>query len=226
MEVTPPTTVMPPIAGAAAGMSAESANKPAKIASDFETFLSLLTAQLSNQDPLEPMKSEEFAAQLATFSMVEQQTYSNQLLETMLSQTGSDSFASMSAWVDREVKAQMPARYTGAPITVDPDVPVAGNRHELVVTNVNGQIVDRVSIGETGDQLSWTGLYRDGTQAPAGLYSFAVESFDKGHLVASAPAATYATVTEVRQTRDGPVLAFDGGVTVAASDVTAIRLPS
>lgn len=225
MQLTPPTAVMPPIAGAPAGTNAESSNKPAKIASDFETFLSLLTAQLSNQDPLDPMKSEEFAAQLATFSMVEQQTYSNQLLESMLSQAGSDSFATMSAWVDREVKAQMPARYIGAPITVDPDAPVAGNRHELVVTDANGQVVDRVSIGETGDQLSWTGFYRDGTQAPAGLYSFSVESFDSGQLVASAPAATYATVTEVRQTRDGPVLAFDGGVTITASDVTAIRRP-
>lgn len=221
MELTPPTAVTPPTAGT----TAESPGKPAKITSDFETFLSLLTTQLSNQDPLDPMKSEEFAAQLATFSMVEQQTYSNQLLETMLSQAGSDSFANLSVWVDREVRAQMPVRYDGAPITVDPDPPVAGTRHELVVKNASGLIVDRVPIGETGNQVRWTGLYRDGSQAPAGVYSFAVESFDKGELVASAPAATYAAVTEVRQTRDGPVLAFDGGVTVTAADVTAIRRP-
>lgn len=221
MELTPATAVTP----ATAAKAAESPSEPAKIASDFETFLTLLTAQLSNQDPLDPMKSEEFAAQLATFSMVEQQTYSNELLETMLSQSGADAFASMSAWVDREVKAQMPVSYAGAPITVAPDAPVAGTRHELVVTDTSGGVVDRIAIGETGDQVIWTGLYRDGTQAPAGVYSFSVESFEKGELVASAPAATYAAVTEVRQTRDGPVLAFDGGVTVAASDVSAIRRP-
>ncbi|MEP0702358.1 MAG: flagellar hook capping FlgD N-terminal domain-containing protein, partial [Lentilitoribacter sp.] len=43
------------------------------LASDFETFLKMLTAQARYQDPLEPIDSSEYAAQLAQFSMVEQQ---------------------------------------------------------------------------------------------------------------------------------------------------------
>ena len=40
---------------------------------DFETFLKMLTTQIRNQDPLNPMEGSEFAVQLATFSGVEQQ---------------------------------------------------------------------------------------------------------------------------------------------------------
>ena len=48
-----------------------------KIEANFDTFLSLLTAQLRNQDPLEPVNSTDFVAQLAQFSAVEQQVQSN-----------------------------------------------------------------------------------------------------------------------------------------------------
>ena len=51
--------------------------------SDFTTFLKLLTAQLRNQDPLKPLDSTEFVAQLATFSSVEQQVKTNDTLATI-----------------------------------------------------------------------------------------------------------------------------------------------
>ena len=44
---------------------------------DFQTFLTMLTAQLKNQDPLSPMESTDFAIQLATFAGVEQQALGN-----------------------------------------------------------------------------------------------------------------------------------------------------
>jgi len=56
-----------------------------KLADDFDTFLTLLTAQLQNQDPLEPMKSEQFTDQLVQFSGVEQQIATNDNLETLTS---------------------------------------------------------------------------------------------------------------------------------------------
>ena len=43
------------------------------LTSDFETFLKMLTTQARYQDPLEPLDSQEYASQLAQFSMVEQQ---------------------------------------------------------------------------------------------------------------------------------------------------------
>ena len=53
---------------------------PNVISSDFETFLKMLTVQMENQDPLNPTDSSEYAMQLATFSGVEQQVLTNDLL--------------------------------------------------------------------------------------------------------------------------------------------------
>ncbi len=50
---------------------------------DFQTFLKLLTAQMRNQDPLEPLDATQFVAQLASFSSVEQQIETNAKLDIM-----------------------------------------------------------------------------------------------------------------------------------------------
>ena len=56
---------------------------------DFETFVKMLTTQLKNQDPLDPMDSANFASQLAAFSSVEQQVLTNNHLETIQTHLGS-----------------------------------------------------------------------------------------------------------------------------------------
>lgn len=65
-----------------------------KASMDYDTFLQLLITQMRNQDPLQPMDSSEYVAQLATFSNVEQSILTNNKLDallsaTMLSQAGS-----------------------------------------------------------------------------------------------------------------------------------------
>jgi flagellar basal-body rod modification protein FlgD len=68
---TAPATPAPPAAPAPPGRA---------ISSDFNTFLRMLTVQMQNQDPLDPIDSADFAVQLATFSGVEQQVRTNELL--------------------------------------------------------------------------------------------------------------------------------------------------
>ena len=55
----------------------------AEVSSDFETFLKMLTVQMQNQDPLNPVDSSDYAIQLATFSGVEQQVKTNDLLASL-----------------------------------------------------------------------------------------------------------------------------------------------
>src|SRR6187200_46839 len=65
--------------------SASGATKSqSQLAANFDTFLVLLTAQLKNQDPLEPMDSNQFTQQLVQFSQVEQQINSNKNLESLI----------------------------------------------------------------------------------------------------------------------------------------------
>lgn len=64
--------------------SAPSAITASQTTEEFSQFLELLVAQVENQDPLEPLDSTAFVEQLATFSSLEQQVQTNDLLSSIL----------------------------------------------------------------------------------------------------------------------------------------------
>ena len=78
-------------AAAAAGTTtaAKSAIGRDRLADSYETFMNLLTAQIKNQDPLSPMDSTQFTQQLVQMTGVEQQLLTNDLLEKLVTNTGS-----------------------------------------------------------------------------------------------------------------------------------------
>lgn len=193
------------------------------ISSDFETFLRLLTTQISNQDPMDPMKAEEFAVQLATFSSVEQQVKTNELL-TQMTTAGGD-FAAYTSWIGREVKAATALRFDGTTMQLSPEPATRGDIHQLVVRSESGNEIDRITVDGTGAPVEWTGLTAAGA-APFGHYSFEVESFANGELVGTEQVAGYARVTEVQRATDGVTLVLEGGKKMAASDITAVRDPA
>lgn len=192
------------------------------ISSDFQTFLKLLTTQISNQDPMDPMKAEEFAVQLATFSSVEQQVKTNDLLTRMTS-TGGE-FAAYTSWIGREVKATAALKFNGSTVELAPEPATRGEIHQLVVRAESGAEVDRMTINGTGAPVRWAGLTAAGP-APFGLYSFEVESFTNGQIVGIEPVAGYARVTEVQRTAEGATLVLEGGGKIAAADIAAVRDP-
>ena len=75
------------------------------LASNFETFLSLLTAQLKNQDPLSPVDSNEFTAQLTQMAGVEQQLMTNSLLTSLLQGQESGGMAQAAGYIGRDATA-------------------------------------------------------------------------------------------------------------------------
>jgi flagellar basal-body rod modification protein FlgD len=195
----------------------------AAISSDFDTFLKMLTAQITNQDPLNPINSEQFAVQLATFSGVEQQVRTNQLLESMISGLGQGDFGQMAAWVGMEARATMPTMYEGEPLSVTPPYPAAGNRHELVALDANGNEIWRGRYFPGTGNVTWDGIRTDGTTAPDGIYGFQLESFEDDRLVATGAAQTYGQVQEVRMDWGGTIIVFAGGVERYADEISALR---
>jgi len=113
------------------------------ISSDFETFLKMLTAQMENQDPLDPMDSADYATQLATFSGVEQQVLTNDLLQVLSGQFAVSGMAQMASWVGKEARAPVAGYFDGAPITVAPNPASIADRVELVVRDADGTEVQR-----------------------------------------------------------------------------------
>lgn len=77
----------------------------AMLASNFETFLSLLTAQLKNQDPLSPVDSNQFTAQLTQMAGVEQQLLTNTLLNSLLQAQQGDGLTGAAQYIGKDATA-------------------------------------------------------------------------------------------------------------------------
>ena len=196
------------------------------LTSDFETFLKMLTAQARYQDPLDPIDSTEYAAQLAQFSMVEQQVLTNDRLSAL--SAGFDAFnaASLASWIGLEAQAVVPGYFSGAPVTVAPVIEKAADAAVLVITDADGRLVQRLPIATAGDPLDWMGLDENGTAFPPGPYIFEVESWQNGELLSTSQASVFASVAEARIDAGKVTLVMNGGSVVASSDVTALRKPS
>ena len=213
---------------AAAGFSRATAPTTSKtdVSGDFETFLSLLTAQLRNQDPLKPVESTEFVAQLASFSAVEQQVQSNTKLEGILEALASGATGGLSQWIGQEVRNPGSATYENAPLDVLYLSHTDADRVELIVYDENDNIVARQDVSKDASNVQWSGILANGTRATEGAhYRFETNSLREGKVIANAPALVFSTVQEVRKFDGQPVLYFADGTQMYAADVEAIRTP-
>ncbi|QDI77465.1 MULTISPECIES: flagellar hook capping FlgD N-terminal domain-containing protein [Leisingera] len=200
--------------------------KTSGLTSDFETFVKMLTAQATNQDPLEPLDSTEYAAQLAQFSMVEQQTKSNTLLEGLQSQLGLANMAALSGWVGMEARGVAPGYFDGSSeITIAPNPAAAADSVTLVVQDTKGSEVQRVTLPVSAEPYQWTGLDEDGNPLEAGEYKFVIESRKGDELLLQEYAEIYFKVNETRMQGGDVGLITEGGSVVLASSVSALRDP-
>ncbi|MCX7565798.1 flagellar biosynthesis protein FlgD [Sulfitobacter sp. F26169L] len=196
----------------------------AVLSSDFETFINMLTTQAKYQDPLEPLDSSEYAAQLAQFSMVEQQVLSNDLLTALANQLGSGTMGQMAGWIGMEGRTTAPVPFDSAPITVLPTPPAGAEEMQLVVFDVQGREVDRGALPVSSDPVVWAGVGPDGRPVPAGLYRFEVEATGaNGITLPTTQAATYARIIEVQNLGAEARVVFAGGAEAPASSITALR---
>lgn len=200
-----------------------STTSSAVINSDFQTFLTMLTVQMQNQDPLNPIESSDYAVQLATFSGVEQQVKTNDLLESLATQMGLMGMSELAGWVGMEARAAAPAWYDGEPVTVAPNPVQGADQTILVAYDSSGQEVLRQTIPVSTDPIEWTGLDASGTPLPSGLYSFELESYNSGSLLSSDQVEVYSRIVEAQGTSSGTVLVLEGGSTIGTADVTALR---
>ena len=203
------------------GTSASSSSSA--ISSDFDTFLKMLTTQLENQDPLNPVESTDFAVQLATFSGVEQQTLTNQLLESMTSQLGLMGMAQLAGWVGMEARVAAPVYYEGQPVTLAPNPASGADTAILIGSDSDGNEVYRQSIPVSADTIEWNGTDNSGATLPEGSYSFTLESYNNGTLLSNDEVEAYTRIVEAQGTSDGTVLVLKGGSRVTTDDITALR---
>lgn len=218
MDVTSATS-------ATASTGTVSTSGTATISSDFNTFLRMLTVQMQNQDPLNPIDSADYAVQLATFSGVEQQVKTNQLLSDMQGKFQQLGMSEMASWIGKEARSAAAVRYDGSAVTLSPNPAVGANRAVLVVKDAQGAVVSREEIPVSAEPYQWLGAGADGNPLPAGSYSIDLESLNGDTVIATTPVEHYARVIEAKGGTGGTTLVLEGGAEVLASDVTALREP-
>lgn len=195
--------------------------------SDYQTFLVMMTTQMQNQDPTDPMSSDELAVQLATFSGVEQQTQTNDLMTQLLAVTNSQAMTQMAAWVGDQARVEAPVYYDGTPVTLSPNPALDATKATLVVTDANGVEVDRRDLPAVSSaDYVWQGTDSSGAPLPTGVYTLTLESYQNDTLLGSTGVEYYATVEEIRSSPSGVTILVPGDIEVPSSYVTALRAPT
>lgn len=197
------------------------------LTADFDTFLQLLTTQLRNQDPLNPLDSSEFVAQLANFSSVEQQTLTNQRLEELISvSSAGTNLAEAANWIGLEVAAPGPALKSGsAPVEFETSGRAAANSAVIVIRDDAGTAIATRPADPKGGIYSWDGQTTEGGEAPDGVYTAEITYFAGDTQLETEIADVFSSVSEVRLESGNPVLLLENGVQIGTDDLSAARTP-
>ncbi len=212
------------IAGKAqSGSFSELTGSKQTIAENFTAFLSLLTTQLKNQSPLEPLDTNQFTQQLVQFTEVEQSLKQNKSLESITAQLATMETSNAVSYIGSNVSA------SGVRTTLEAgraewryNAASAGSA-EISVIDRSGNVVWNETKPVTGgrDSFTWNGQTLDGTTAPEGTYSIQMVGSDREGERIKIETEVLGRVTEVEFAAGGPVLVV-GGTRVPLSSVRTV----
>lgn len=209
----------------AATNAAASATGRTRLAENFDTFLSLLTTQLKNQDPLSPMDSTQFTQQLVQMTGVEQQLLTNDLLEKLVSNTGSGISTAVSL-IGKEVRADSNlSALSGGKAEWVYKLDRAASDVKVEVLDSKGRVVQTLAPtdNKSGEHtFKWDGKTASGSTAADGVYSLRVTAKDSEGSAVPASIVAQGVVTGVQQV-DGQTLVTINGAQVPWEKITLIR---
>nr|HEV8010235.1 flagellar hook capping FlgD N-terminal domain-containing protein [Bradyrhizobium sp.] len=214
-QIVSGTTPLPASTSSSAS-SAASANALAsqQIAGNFQSFLTLLTTQLQNQNPLDPLDTNQFTQQLVEFAGVQQQLNTNDSLATLVSlqQTAQSTQALGFVGKTAVVNGSTAALTTNGTATWELSVPSASNVN-VTIASSTGQAVftGTFSVAAGNNQpFTWNGQSNDGTQLPAGNYTMTATATNSAGASVGVTTAVQGVVTSVDLTQSPPLLTIDG----------------
>jgi len=172
-------------------------------------FLTLLVAQLQNQDPMKPTDPTQFVAQLAQFSTVEQLVQGNTTLTGISQSLSGLALGQYSGLINHTVTAAattVTAPITGTPQNLTFNVSATGiNNVRVQVTNASGTVVNSLPVSGTSGMITFNGLDSNGNQLPAGQYNVALVG------ASTAPATVGQTQSAGTLTSNGKVASVQQG---------------
>jgi flagellar basal-body rod modification protein FlgD len=208
------TVTATPVASTAlsSSSSVSSVTNDQMIASNFTTFLQLLTTQLKNQNPLDPMDTNQFTQQLVQFAQVEQQMKSNDQLASLVS-------------MEKSAQATTALAYVGATVVVDGATTALTSSGATWTFNVSKPSTTTITIkdstGQTAytgsfavnpgnQQFTWDGRGNNGQIWPAGNYTLTATAVDANNQSVAVSTEVQSTVDSVDLTQNPPLLSING----------------
>ncbi|USI73263.1 flagellar hook assembly protein FlgD [Sphingomonas morindae] len=197
---------------APAAQGADTTPPPKSYSPDFNLFLKLLTTQMQNQDPLNPMNTSEYTAQLAQYTQVEQSIQQTASIKALLDKMNADDLVNAAGYIGREVQfgspvsglGDKPARWAFVCKAVPASI-------EAVIKDSQNRIVRTFKVDPSDKgMVSWDGSLADGGKADKGAYSLELRALDDKGQVLDAGVASVGVVEEVATVEGKVVLTVNG----------------
>jgi flagellar basal-body rod modification protein FlgD len=190
-----------------------SSSSGATLAGNFQTFLTLLTTQLQNQNPLDPLDTNQFTQQLVQFASVEQQLKTNDELSSLVSLQQTTQATQALGFVGKTAVVNgKTASLSNSQATWDLNIPANGNL-TVTIANAQGQNVFTgnytVSAGNN-QPFVWNGKGADGTQWQDGQYTLTATATDSSGNSQAVTTQVQGVVSSVDLTQTPPLLTIAG----------------
>jgi flagellar basal-body rod modification protein FlgD len=210
--VTPSITAAQTTPASSSSTSSSGSTDNGTIAGNFQTFLTLLTTQLKNQNPLDPLDTNQFTQQLVQFAQVEQQIKQNQQLETLIS-------------IEKSAQVTTALAYVGQTATVDGQTAALANNKAtwsftspkpatatISIRSASGQTVHSAtfSVSAGTQNFVWDGRDSNGTKWPDGNYTISIVGKDASGQPVSIATEVEGVVDSVDVTKSPPILSIGG----------------
>jgi flagellar basal-body rod modification protein FlgD len=191
-----------------------------------DEFLKLLTAQLQQQDPTQPMDSTAFVAQLAQFSSLEQMNNVNDTLTKLLTSQGTSLQTTAASMVGKTAvfSTDQVSLTQGTPATITATLSQAATDVNVVIEDKDGNKVRVMSLGamQSGlNRIQWDGLDDSGNALPTGDYTSQVNATDINGKPVSLTQNGSARITGITFDNGTPKF-LAGGSTLQLSDISEL----
>jgi flagellar basal-body rod modification protein FlgD len=205
-------TTLPPVAAAVTDPTASKTTSAQTLAANFTQFLQLLTTQLKNQNPLDPLDTNQFTQQLVQFAQVEQQLKSNTQLETLVN-------------LEKSAQSSVALGFVGNRVAVDGATAKLENGEAIwsfnspkpvsatmSIKNEAGQVVfsKNFTVESGAQQFSWDGKDTNGIAWPDGNYTLSVAAQDASGQSVAIPTEVEGVVDSVDLSKTPPLLSIGG----------------
>jgi flagellar basal-body rod modification protein FlgD len=218
---------MTSVSSASAASLASSQDSSKKtIAGNFDTFLQLLTTQLQNQNPMDPLDTNQFTQQLVQFSSVEQQLKTNDLLTTLVSANTASIVSASAGYLGAQITADGSTTTLAdgkASWSLTASKPAAKATFSVIDPTTGATVYTRTGAIAAGpSSFTWEGRTDDGSLYTAGSYKLKIDATDAAGQPVTVSTEISGTVDAVDLSGDTPLLKI-GEISVALDKVKTLR---